>query len=581
MKHSNDQNIKKVIVNLKSMAIMKKIVFCLLVITLLGNACKKYADPPPYFEEYGQDSVVNQRKVLIIAIDGLSGQQLQKAKLPNLEKLMQTGKYSFAQLKNVSSTDAASWASLLTGVGYMSHQIYDSSFQYIPGGDVSEGEGEATPYVPNVLNYVLQTKPGYKTALVSPWKNLVNYVQVSDYPYAVANDAAVKDSAIALMRLNTLGVMFLDFNSAELAGNAGRYDIADAGYKGALDKIDAYIGEVVTALQARENYSAEDWLIMVTSPRGGSVIDPQLGFVIASNPKLKKEELKKVGFNTVHFTGAGDGGVMAYVPNDYGLYNFGSDKDFTVQVQISVSGNASYPGFLGKTDGLSGSTLTGWFLMQEGDHYNMEFGGSANGGNGKNQIAVHTSIVGGAWHTITITVKTENGVRTASAYTDGVFAASGNITGNKSLDVKSPLSIGHVWGDAASNFHAADLQIYNVALDATTIADNINLKDIRKHPQYNHLIGYWPITEGGGGLITNQSPVGLDMLIKGNFDWDALGADVPLSMIADTKDGTSVVPVTEDIVANMFYWLKVEPESAWGLQGQSWLDKFEREIYEL
>lgn len=564
------------------MAIMKKIGFCMLAMTILGSACKKYADPPPYFEEYGEDSVVNQRKVLIIAIDGLSGEQLQKAKLPNVEKLMETSKFSYAQLKNVVSTDAGSWTTLLTGVGFGKHQIYDSTFQYIPSGDVSEGEDESTPYVPNVLNYVLQTKPSYKSALISPWSNLVKYVQVSDFPIAVDGDAAVRDSAVSLMRLSTLGVMFLDFNSAELAGKAGKYELSDLGYKSALDKIDGYIGDIITALNGRENYEAEDWLIMVTSPRGGSVQDPEQGFIIASNIKLKKEELKKVGFNTVHFTGSGKTGAIAYVPNDNGLYNFGADRDFTFQIQVSVASNSSYPGFLGKTDGVGGNDFTGWFLMQEGDHYNVEFGGTANGGSGKNQISVPTPIVGGNWHTITVSVKMEDGIRTAYVYTDGKFITSKDITANKNINVNAPLTIGHVWGgDPFTNFHAADFEIFDVALDAETIAKNINLKDITKHPAYEHLIGYWPIDEGGGGLVTNQAPIGYDMALSGNFEWDALGADVPLSVEPDPSEGNSVVPVTEDVVANMFYWLKVEPESAWGFQGQAWLQKFEREIYEL
>lgn len=561
---------------------MKKLGFCILVVTILGSACKKYADPPPYFEEYGEDSVVNQRKVLIININGLSGPQLKSAKLPNLEKLMETGKYSFAQLKNVNSTDAAVWTSLLTGVGFGKHQIYDSSFQYIPTGDVSEGEGAPTPYVPNVLNYVLQTKPGYKTALISPWRNLVNTVQIADYPYMVNNDAAVKDSAVSLLRLSTMGVMFLDFNSVDLAGHAGKYDMSDAGFKAAAGKVDTYIGEVVKALQSRENIAAEDWLIMVTSARGGSAENPQLGFVIASNDKLKKEELKKVGFNTIHFKGSGTAGAIAHVPDDKGLYNFGADKDFTVQVQVNIPSSRNYPGFLGKNTPLDGSKLTGWFLMLENDHYNVEFGGTANGGSGKNQIAVNTPIVNGKWHTITFSVKMEDGKRTAYVYTDGVFATSKDITGNKSLNTEAPLAIGNVSdpGSGGADFHAADLEIFDIALDAETIANNIALKNITKHPEYAHLIGYWPIDEGGGGLVTNRASKGYDMMMTGNFQWDGLGTDVPVSMVPDTNTGISVVPVTEDIVANMFYWLKVEPDSEWGLQGSHWLDKFEREIYQ-
>lgn len=556
--------------------------FGVLSMILLATACKKYADPSPYFEEYGADSTGTQRKVLIISIDGASGAVMKAAKLPNIEGLLETAKYSFAEIKEVKATDAATWTTMLTGVGFSKHQVYDSSFQYVPGGDVSQGEDEVTPYFPNTLNYLLQQKPEYKTALVTPWPALAHYSRVADHSLAVKNDATVRDSAVRILKENTLGVMILDFNSVELAGNAGKFDLNDPGFKSALDKVDSYIGDVVKAVKERDNAANEDWLIMVTTNRGGSVTDPQNGFIIASNSKLKKEELKKVGLNTIHFLSNAGNHVSSYVPDDKGLYNMGSDKDFTVQFQVNFKKGFSWPGFLGKSTGLDGSKTTGWTFMQVTGNYAVVFGGTDNGGSGKQQINATATTGDNRWHTITLTVKTDAGKRTATLYTDGAFDVSADITSRGNLNTESPLRLGYNKIDGSMNldYHLVDLEIFDKALDASTIAANIALKDITKHPDYKNLIGYWPVDDGGGGLIANKAPVGYDLQLTGPFKWEALGADVPVSMVPTTSIDPSVVPVTVDVVANMFYWLKIEPIGDWSLDGAPWLTRFEREIYQ-
>lgn len=561
---------------------IKKIGFGMLSIILLATACKKYADPPPYFEAYGTDSTGSQRKVLIISIDGASGDVMKAAKLPNINALLETSKYSFSEIKDVMSTDAASWTTLLTGVGFSKHQIYDSSFQYVPGGDVSQGEDESTPYFPNTLNYLLQQIPEYKTALITPWAGLAHYSRVADHALAVKNDAAVKDSAVRILKENTLGVMILDFNSVELAGNAGKYDLADGDFKAALDKVDGYIGDVVKALKARDNAASEDWLIMVTTNRGGSAGNPKNGFIIVSNPKLKKEELNRIGLNTVHFVSNANNHVSSYVPDDKGLYNMGSDKDFTVQFQVNFLKGFSWPGFLGKSTGLDGSKTTGWTFMQVTGSYAIVFGGTDNGGSGKQQINATATTGDNRWHTITLTVKTDAGKRFATLYTDGKFDVTADITSRGNLNTQSPLRLGYNKIDGSMNldYHLVDLEIFDKALDASTIAANIALKDITKHPDYNNLIGYWPVDDGGGGLIANKAPVGYDLQLTGPFRWDDMGADVPVSMTPTASIEASVIPVSVDVVANMFYWLKIETIDDWKLDGAPWLTKFEREIYQ-
>ena len=75
----------------------KILAFCGMVL-LLGttiSACKKYANPAPYFEEYGEIVVKPSRRVLVISIDGTVGEELKKIAPVNIMGLIKTGKYSF------------------------------------------------------------------------------------------------------------------------------------------------------------------------------------------------------------------------------------------------------------------------------------------------------------------------------------------------------------------------------------------------------------------------------------------------------------------------------------------------------
>lgn len=553
---------------------------------LVVSSCKKYPDPPPEFENYGGDSTANKaRKVMVISIDGVSGEVLETIAPPNIQTLIGHGKYSYNVLRSTVSTDASTWVTLLTGVGYAKHKIQDSTFIYNPG---DFDENSSVPYFPTIFNYILPSKPQYNMAMVTPWAELAHYTRILNESIAVADDQAVKDSAVSLLKSkSSLGLMFVDFHEAELAGYAGSFSATDAAYKAAILKADEYIGDIIKALKGRENYEKEDWLVIVTTNHGGSSSDPEPGFMICSNEALAKEEVRLRGFNTVHFKGSGNDAVNAIVPDDNGLYNFGDSEDFTIQMQIKFNTNTRWPGFFSKTNnGLHGANITGWLFMQSSSHYGIVFGGTDNGGSGKNQIGTSDPVTDGTWHTLTFTVKSEDdGTRMARLYVDGKLNSSKDIASNGNLDSDGPLKLGFtpVDGSGASDFYTSGVAIFDVALDAATIVDNMALKDIHKHPDYNNLIGYWPINEGGGTVLHNQAPKGYNMVLTGPFTWESLGVNAPPNLVADStvKGHVSVVTTGSDVAANILYWLNIEVKSDWNIDGQPWLKNFEDEIYDL
>ncbi|WP_165501383.1 alkaline phosphatase family protein [Pedobacter psychrodurus] len=544
--------------------------FC--AIGVLGyTGCKKYNNPDAVYEDLKRSNV-KQRKVLIIGVDGLGGTELQAIAPANFTAMQKNGKYSFTTIKGVS--DAGGWVSLLTGTGFAKHQILDDNFERVQDR-TGTGHTSITSYR-NVLDYITQFKT-VKTGVVTPWANLRKYLSNTDLAPVVSSDIAVKDSTIALLNAQTnLGALIVNFRDVEAAGISGGYTASNETYKTSVNKTDGYIGDILAALKARKTYANEDWLVILTSNHGGSSASPTSGFMLAYHPLLSQLELKKTGFTTINFKTSA---ITAIVPNDNGLYNMADNKDFTVQMQTKFNTSNNYPQFLGKSTLLNSNTMTGWFWMQEGTTWNLEFGGSGNGGGGKQQLQM-VGVLANGWHTLTMTVKYVNSTtRTVSAYVDGVFKNSYNVSASKSINTTEPLKVGAFGGE--SDYYAANLSIFNTALDATTIANNVSLKDITKHPNYSNLIGFWAIDEGAEGILGNKAPGGYNMFLGGQYKWTPLGIDVPAGTTPDptyVQGAKSFVSTLGDATALSLYWMNIKILNDYGIDGNPFLNQFELEF---
>ena len=81
----------------------------------------------------------------------------------------------------------------------------------------------------------------------------------------------------------------MHFDDVDITGHGNGYGVNIAPYISAIEGVDALIGDVLSALESRDNYAAENWGIIVTTDHGGigfghggNSIDEQNVFFIAS-----------------------------------------------------------------------------------------------------------------------------------------------------------------------------------------------------------------------------------------------------------------------------------------------------------
>lgn len=565
--------------------------FAILVLYALPS-CKRYYDPPPYFEESIDTLRPSARKVLVIGIDGAVGSEYRAIQAPVLEGMKAHSKYSWDAVSDEVTTSAASWKTLMTGISYGRHTIADSTFIYTqpPGGD----EHGVIKSYPSFFNYILSSsRPDLKTVFISQWSTLMNrLVPEVESKILVQGDAAAKDSTVSRLKNTNADLMIVHFNSPAIAGKTGEFSAQSATYKDAVLKVDGYIGEIMTALKARPQYNkSEEWLVIVTGTHGGtsnsfggSSAGETNVFSMYYNENMKPTELTRDGaFAGVQLKGTNQAVIRAQVHDDGGLYNPGRGEQ---TVQVRVKGTAGYyPHFFSKTE--RWPSTPGWSMFSAGGNWAISVRSTTSGEQRIQGTA--PTVLDNRWHTITVVFADSAGKRWLRRYSDGERFSQTDITGiynnGGSIESSSPLTLG--WqadpGMPAADFYTADAMIFNTALTNEEIRALQCVKDISTHGKYSNLIGYWPGNDGFGSSFRNLAPgKTASFHLEGSFQWQSL-QDLPCSVtpLSGGSSMKSLLVKNVDVVATTLYWLRIPVNSNWGLEGSTWIQQYEIEFVKI
>lgn len=269
---------------------------CLLV---AASGCQKFNDPGIDREEYTPDSTLfrdnNKRHLLFISIDGLPAEALQSIAAPTMVSLLPHAKFSW-DVRNVPVTNAASWASMMTGNDTLIHRIWDESFYAKPIDSTS-----SIPVSPNLTAFrlIYSASPEMKLAAASSWPNLVNtLLRDADTKVVTESDLQTKDEAKKILNTD-VDVLVVQFGSVIRAGIDYGFSSTTAEYKAAVMQCDDYVKELLTVMKSRPGYAKEEWLTMITTTQGGSGLmadrfAAKPGFLIVYNPLFKTQDLVKM-----------------------------------------------------------------------------------------------------------------------------------------------------------------------------------------------------------------------------------------------------------------------------------------------
>jgi hypothetical protein len=522
------------------------------------------------------------QRVLFIGIDGCRSDGYEAAATPNLDALRDVGFYSPDGLNDDITVSGPGWSGLLTGVRSNLHNVTDNGF----------GNHNLAQF-PSFFQRIEDLTPDRNTVSIVHWSPINDYIVGSsaDEALNVSTDQAVADEAVArLIVSGSAGAdphaVFLHFDEVDYAGHSNMFDPTVPAYLAAIEGVDAQIGQVLAALYARPAFEQEQWLIAISSDHGGvgyshggtSIEHRRIPFIVSGagvgasvvlaeeiwndtpenclaqsapeGPLLPWEELR--------FGEAGSGSGNRVAVQAHSDFDFGVDRDFTVEFRIKTT-EAADVAILGNKDWDSGGNpgFVFSFKYASGPEWKV------NAGDGTNRVDINANtITDGQWHHLAASFDRDG---LLSVYADGVLQGSADMSAVGDMGATNQLFFG---SDALSaysyNGAIAEVRVWDVILPQAEIdAWQCEALD-SAHPHYTDLLGYWRLIDGEPSAIAaDDSGAGHNGTIEG-----ASWVDPSPQLSYDY----SATPRQVDIVPTLFAHLCIELDPFWVLQGAPLID---------
>lgn len=202
------------------------------------------------------------RKVLIIGIDGTRSDAFQQANTPHIDGLLSTSTYSVDSWHTGITWSGPSWSTILTGVNWNKHGVTDNNFT-----------GSHFAQYPPLPTLAKQIMPNLNCSIVAEWDPLIDDITNADWDRTVkttdGSTFPTADSAVVELQNPDIDLLFAYFDQVDLTGHTSTFSPSNPLYISAIENVDSAVGRVLNALYARPTYATEDWLIMVVTDHGG------------------------------------------------------------------------------------------------------------------------------------------------------------------------------------------------------------------------------------------------------------------------------------------------------------------------
>ena len=543
-----------------------------IIILLITVSCTKYDNPGGDFEEYEEsiDTTIH-RKVLWINIEGAVGEEVKKVMPPTIESLLSHSKYTWTGLSENSTSDATTWASLVTGLNMDKHRIVDETF--IPSTSLNNTQNNL-PFFPSVFYNINEVNPAMKTLTVSSWNPLADVLFAhADTKVDVSSDEEVRDAMIEQLENSDPDLALATFRNVLEAGKEEGFSAENTGYVEAINRTDGYINDILEAMRSRENFSRENWLVIITSNHGGkennyggSSAEERNTFNIFYHPDYSSQEMGGKRILTTRF----DQNLKAVV-DDQGTYSHFNNPEMTVEFFMRLNPDEDGDYTFNNWDKILGKNRWGIYRKQSNTRIYMEGDGWTI------EEPINNSFIDGKWHhmAVSMAINRSANMQVVKMYYDGAQVLSKEFPDavdfyEDSWSVNGELTIGGTY----VYFNLADLRIWDTALSAFQIAENACLLEIEPtHREYEHLIGYWPMQEEASVLVNEIVDRPAVEMVNDTTYFSSSPNNLPCDFGANSinVENTTIVP-------QVYYWLGLSINSDWNLDREPFLDRFELEV---
>src|SRR5690606_16264080 len=122
---------------------------------------------------------------------------------------LEHSKYSFESIADENTSDPASWATMMTGVGHSKHGINSES--YLPAPDPSDPH-HSGDYYPSIFYRIAEHDPQLVTTAITQATGLANILLMdAGQSFVEDNDEKAKEKAVEQLTENNPDLLMVQF----------------------------------------------------------------------------------------------------------------------------------------------------------------------------------------------------------------------------------------------------------------------------------------------------------------------------------------------------------------------------------
>lgn len=205
------------------------------------------------------------KHIILIGSDGFGAYAFNdKAKIPNLRKMMAEGSYSLQARAVLPSSSAVNWASMIMGSGPELHGYteWGSKTPEIPSRII----GTDSIY-PSIFSLINEQLPDAKTGVSYKWGGIGYLFEKSlvDLDFNGESDEETVFKALDFITKEKPVFTFIHMDEPDGAGHSIGHDTPE--YYKAAEKIDSLVGKIITTLEDKK--MMDETVIIFSSDHGG------------------------------------------------------------------------------------------------------------------------------------------------------------------------------------------------------------------------------------------------------------------------------------------------------------------------
>ena len=218
--------------------------------------------------------------VIVIGVDGMSPDGIQKANTPKLDSILKVAAYSFKCQAVLPTSSSPNWASMIMGAGPDKHGVTSNSWQ--PHKQTIELECEGTKrngkpsgMWPTIFGELRRQKPESNIACFNDWlafnrlfeKGVVNRQRDANLLQAASHHGykGITKKAVNYFKKKKPDFMFVHLDNVDHAGHHDGH--GTQAYYDAVSVVDEQIGKIVKAV--KKSGVSERTVILIIADHGG------------------------------------------------------------------------------------------------------------------------------------------------------------------------------------------------------------------------------------------------------------------------------------------------------------------------